>query len=133
MEDCKFKSSKNWETLTARLKVPKDERTKQKQQIMIDGNYTGALEELLDFWILNSDHPTWQKLISAVEFYERRTAESMRKKLGIISEGENIACITVLVHAHVSFSVFNTCLYIIIYIYDLTVEFLMKCICNIYT
>ena len=91
LEDCKFQFSKNWETLTARLKVPKDERTKQKQQIMIHSNYTGALEELIDFWIRNGDHPTWEKLISAVEFYERRTAESMRKKLGIISEGENIA------------------------------------------
>ena len=57
---------------------------------MIDRNYTGALEELVDFWIRNGDHPTWQKLISAVEFYEQTTAESMRKKLGIISEGENI-------------------------------------------
>ena len=57
---------------------------------MIDSNYTGALEELLDFWIRNGDHPTWQKLISAVEFYEQTTAESMRKELGIISEGENI-------------------------------------------
>ena len=96
MEDCKFQFSKNWEILTARLKVPIDERAKRKQQIMIDqsSNYTGALEELLDFWIRNSDHPTWQKLISAVEVYERRTAESMRKKLELISEGENIASLS---------------------------------------
>ena len=73
-----------------RLKVPKEERTKQRQKSMIDSNYTGALEELLDVWILNGDHPTWQKLISAVEVYEQATAKSMRKKLGMISEGENI-------------------------------------------
>ena len=76
--------------LTRRLKVPKDERTKQRKKIVIDSDYTGALEELLDVWILNGDHPTWQKLISAVHFYEKRTAKCMRKMLGMISEGENI-------------------------------------------
>ena len=76
-----FRTTKNWHQLGGFLGVSLEDRRRLATQAHITGNYEIALEECLDIWIMNDREASWNKLIRAVERYEKDTAKRLRHNL----------------------------------------------------
>ena len=87
LEDAQFPFSDRWDDVARRLDVPQEERKKQRMSIATDMDYKRALEACLEYWKQNNAEATWPVLLGIVEKYASATAEKLRKKLGLYSEG----------------------------------------------
>ena len=76
-----FRITKNWHQLAGFLEVSLEDRRRLKIAACTTENYDIALEECLDIWIMNDKEASWDKLILAVERYEKDTAKRLRHSL----------------------------------------------------
>ena len=78
-----------WTQLTSLLGVSLEERRRLKTMASSDQDYHFALEEGLQWWIINSTDPSWEELISAVEICgDKNIAAIMREEV----KSEGIVC-----------------------------------------
>ena len=90
LQKAKFNFLTHWEDLGRHFEVKLEERSKFLQETRIEGDFKRALEQCLDIWIHNSSNASWTELISAVDAYERCTAERLRKNLGLYDAGKRV-------------------------------------------
>ena len=85
---CGFVIEDKWSKLTSLLGVSLEEREKLKTMASSDQDYHFALEKGLQWWITNGTAPSWEELVSAVEYCaDVDIATTLRKQLDIKDEG----------------------------------------------
>ena len=83
-----FVVKEKWTELTSLLGVAMEERRRLKTMASSDQDYHFALEEGLQWWIVNSTSPSWEELISAFEDCGDKTVVGiLRRELEIIDKG----------------------------------------------
>ncbi len=79
-----FKVFSSWDSLARELEVPLDSRRQFKYTASLTGDYRTALEESLEYWMINSPARSWAVLLAAVERTdEKEVARKLYKQFGI--------------------------------------------------
>ena len=83
-----FIVEEKWTKLTSFLGVSLEERRRLKKMVSDDQDYHFALEEGLQWWIINGTAPSWEELISAVKNCgNKNVATTLKRQLDIKDEG----------------------------------------------